>query len=69
MDNAIRCYCVTNLGKRMILAVQLPDGSVEKRVHGQSIHIEGGGTVHLSCSKCSFRQELVLDSPVQLAVM
>ncbi len=66
MGNAIRCYCLTNLGKRMILAVQLPDGSVEKRVHGQSIHIEGGGTVHLSCERCGFDETVLVDKVVQL---
>lgn len=67
MDNLIRCYCL-KLGKRMIIAVQLADGSVEKRFQGQVFRSEGGGTVHLSCARCGFKEELMLDSPMVTSV-
>ncbi len=66
MSEVIHCRCQKGSFSR-VLGVLLEDGSFEMRGDGKS-SIVSWGVVDLSCKRCGYQRELVLDSEAMALV-
>lgn len=64
MERLIRCKCPEQRG---IVAVQMPDGSIEKRVRGKVLRFTVG-IADLSCRDCGFSMSIALDTAAPIAL-